>query len=84
MGELPASAKWLRALAGAMEIGTPDLIIPAGFEYYDQIAIHGGEALAGNVSAQEALDNCAGEWDRITRRMGKENQLASYQALIEE
>jgi multiple sugar transport system substrate-binding protein len=84
MGELPAAAKWLRALAEAMEIGTPDLIIPGGFDYYDQIAIHAGEALAGNVSAQEALDACAKEWDRITKRRGKENQLASYQALIEE
>jgi multiple sugar transport system substrate-binding protein len=56
--------------------------IPALFEYYiaaeDEVAL----AVAGEKTAQEALESAAARWDEITDRNGRETQIAMYQAAL--
>ena len=39
-------------------------------------------ALAGEVTPQEALDNVAAQWNEITDRLGRDDQLAQYRAAV--
>lgn len=55
-----------------------DLRIPGAFEYFAALDTGISRALAGELSAQEALDGVAQEWDAITERLGRESQLALY------
>jgi multiple sugar transport system substrate-binding protein len=56
--------------------------IPAIFDYYiaaeDEVAL----AVAGEKSAQEALDSAAERWEEITDRNGRESQIGLYQAAL--
>ena len=56
--------------------------IPGIFDYYiaaeEQVAL----AVAGEKSAQEALDAAAAKWQEITDRNGRDQQLALYKAAL--
>jgi multiple sugar transport system substrate-binding protein len=56
--------------------------IPAIFDYYiaaeDEVAL----AVAGEKTAQEALESAAARWNEITDRNGRETQIALYQAAL--
>jgi multiple sugar transport system substrate-binding protein len=60
----------------------PDLRIPGAFEYLDALDAGVTSALAGQQSPQEALDEVAQEWDEITERLGREEQLKQYRASL--
>lgn len=55
-----------------------DLRIPGAFEYFDALDFGISQAVAGNLTAQEALDGVAETWDEITDRLGRESQLGLY------
>lgn len=55
-----------------------DLRIPGAFEYFDALDFGISQAVAGNMSAQEALDGVAATWEEITDRLGRESQLQLY------
>jgi multiple sugar transport system substrate-binding protein len=59
-----------------------DLRIPGAFEYFAALDTGIARALAGEVSAQEALDAVAEEWNAITDRLGREDQLRLYRESI--
>jgi multiple sugar transport system substrate-binding protein len=56
--------------------------IPAIFDYYiaaeDEVAL----AVAGEKTAQEALESAAARWNEITDRNGRDTQIALYQAAL--
>jgi multiple sugar transport system substrate-binding protein len=56
--------------------------IPAIFDYYiaaeDEVAL----AVAGEKTAQEALESASARWDEITDRNGREAQIGLYQAAL--
>jgi multiple sugar transport system substrate-binding protein len=56
--------------------------IPAIFDYYiaaeDEVAL----AVAGDKSAEEALESAAARWDEITDRNGRNSQISLYQAAL--
>jgi len=56
----------------------PYLRIPGGPEYLNALDIHLSEAMTGRVSAQEALDRTAKDFDDITERLGRDEQLKLY------
>ncbi len=59
------------------------LRIPGTLEYIQEtLDIRLSEAMTGQLSAQAALDATAADWDRITDDLGRESQLAIYQAAI--
>lgn len=60
----------------------PDLRIPGAFEYLDALDAGVTSALAGQQTPQEALDQVAEQWDQITDRLGREEQLRLYRASL--
>jgi multiple sugar transport system substrate-binding protein len=56
----------------------PYLRIPGTFEYWTALDVHLSEAVTGAKTPQEALDATATEFDAITDRLGREDQLNSY------
>jgi len=56
--------------------------IPAIFDYYIAAEEEVALAVAGEKTAQEALDSAAARWDEITDRNGRETQIALYQAAL--
>jgi multiple sugar transport system substrate-binding protein len=59
-----------------------DIRIPGAAEYFNSLDTEIARALAGEISAQEALDNAAALWEEITDRRGREEQLALYLASL--
>lgn len=63
----------------AREGQIPNLRIPGTAEYMRILDIELSSALVGQKSIQEALDSVYEEWQTITGRLGKEQQLQLYQ-----
>mgnify|MGYP005846387833 CR=1 FL=1 len=61
---------------------TLDLRIVGSAEYLQTLDVEISRAVAGEISAQEALDNVANAWNEITDRLGRESQLAQYRAAV--
>jgi multiple sugar transport system substrate-binding protein len=56
--------------------------IPAIFDYYIAAEEEVALAVAGEKTAEEALESAAARWDEITDRNGRESQIALYQAAL--
>lgn len=56
----------------------PYLRIPGTFEYWTQLDIHLSEAATGQATPQEALDATYTDFEEITDRLGRDQQLESY------
>ncbi len=65
-----------------INLNFPELRIPGGFEYYDTLDIAVQRALAGELSPKEALDEAAENWEKITKRLGREEQKKKYWAAM--
>ena len=59
-----------------------DIRITGSAEYLSTLDAELARAVAGEISAQEALDNAAVLWDAITDRLGRDAQLAQYKAAV--
>ena len=59
-----------------------DMRLPAYFSYTEVLEIELSKALAGDVSAQEALDTVVEEWDLLTDEFGRDSQLAAYRTAM--
>ena len=59
-----------------------DLRIPGNQLYVNALATAVSEALAGNLEPQKALDKAAKEWDKITHRVGFDQQKTAYQEIV--
>ncbi|MEK0085888.1 extracellular solute-binding protein [Benzoatithermus flavus] len=57
-----------------------DMRLPGYFSYTEVLEIELSKALAGEVTPQQALDNVAKEWNRLTDEFGRKTQLAAYRA----
>jgi multiple sugar transport system substrate-binding protein len=79
----PNAPAWLEALKKSVENGVPDLRIPGMFEYYDVMGIHIGEALVGQKSPEDALEDIKEEWKKITERRGFDKQKRAYRTIYE-
>ena len=58
------------------------LRIPGTFEYWDILDKNLSATMAGEFSAQEALDSTAATWEEITDRLGRDEQLRLYHEAI--
>ena len=58
------------------------LRIPGSFEYWDILDKNLSAAMSGSKSAKQALDDTATAWEQVTDRIGRDKQLADYQAAI--
>ena len=59
-----------------------DMRLPGYFSYTEVVEIELSKALAGEVTAQQALDTVAAEWNRLTDEFGRDSQLAAYRAAM--
>lgn len=59
-----------------------DIRIPGSAEYFNTLDTEIARALAGEITAQEALDNAAAAWEEITDRRGRDSQLELYRASL--
>ena len=73
-----APQEYLDAFDSAIGDIVGELRIPGGFEYYDSLDIQVQKALAGEISAQEALDQAAKNWKKITKSLGADKQKEMY------
>ncbi len=77
------SAKiYLAGVEANMEVGYPELTIPGAAQYEDVLGLEVTKALAGEKSAEVALNAAAKEWTEITKRFGLKEQRKLYQALV--
>jgi multiple sugar transport system substrate-binding protein len=58
------------------------LRIPGTFEYWDILDKNLSATMAGQFTAQEALDATAEAWEAVTDRLGRDEQLRLYQEAI--
>jgi multiple sugar transport system substrate-binding protein len=79
LNKWPDDPDYARTLVAVMEEtldkGVPDLQIPGQDEYVKVADAEISAALTGEKSAQQALDDAAKEWDNITERLGRDQQL---------
>jgi multiple sugar transport system substrate-binding protein len=83
----PGADEYLDAIRESFKYTVPPIQIPGSAEYKRKCAEMITRALQKSVTPQEALDEAAKEWDKITRRRGKKrqegfwkHQMASMQA----
>lgn len=69
---------YLSSLALCNEVSVPDLRIPGAVQMYDAIEIYRGKALAGKMTAKEAVDAIAADWVKIINQRGFEQMQAAY------
>jgi multiple sugar transport system substrate-binding protein len=62
----------------SMANSIPDLYLKGQGEYFDELRVNLGAADAGTKTAQQALDDTAESWERITRRMGARSQAVQW------
>jgi len=60
----------------------PYLRIPGTFEYWTSLDIHLSEAATGQVTPEEALQATAADFEQITDRLGRDQQLEVYKASL--
>jgi multiple sugar transport system substrate-binding protein len=59
-----------------------DLRIPGAAEYFDALDTGLAQAVAGQLSSQEALDMVAKQWNQITDRLGRAQQKKLYRQML--
>ena len=64
------------------ELQFPYLRIPGAFEYWTALDINLSEAATGQMTAEDALNATADEFESITDRLGRDVQQASYRASL--
>jgi multiple sugar transport system substrate-binding protein len=75
----PDDPEYAKALVEVMQetlkTGVPDLQIPGQDEYVKVADTEISTALTGGKEPQQALDDAAKEWENITERLGRDEQL---------
>ena len=59
-----------------------DIRIRGSAEYLNILDTEISRALVGEITAQEALDNVAAQWDALTDRLGRDAQLEQYRSAV--
>jgi multiple sugar transport system substrate-binding protein len=62
--------------------GYPELTMPGANRYNESLGTHIAQALAGQESVEDALKNATSEWEGITDELGRDAQIAHWQAQL--
>lgn len=73
--------EFLAAHEDSMRNSIPDLYLKGQGEYFDELRVNVTAADVGEKTPQQALDDTARAWERITRRMGKRSQAVQWSFL---
>ena len=83
MAELfPGAGEYLDAQKANLAQAVPDPLLPGYGEYAQALEIEISNALTGQKSVQDALDDAAEAWDDITDEFGREAQLEVWQNFL--
>ena len=74
---------YLKGVEANMAVGFPEIFIPGSAAYTDALDLHVQKALTGEETAEEALAAAAVEWDAITDKVGREQQVELWQQALE-
>jgi multiple sugar transport system substrate-binding protein len=77
--ELPA---YIANNKKSLQNGYPELTMPGANRYNDALGTHIAQALAGQETVDDALKNATTEWDAITDELGRDAQIAHWQAQL--
>ena len=69
---------YLKGVEAAMADGYPEIFIPGAAQYEDSLDLHVNKALAGQETPQQALDAVAQEWNDITDKLGRDQQIGLW------
>lgn len=69
----------VQVMEQTLDLGVPDLQIPGQAEYVAALDQEISSVLCGDKDPQQALDDAAAEWNNITDRMGRDQQLEYWQ-----
>jgi multiple sugar transport system substrate-binding protein len=72
------SKEFLDVQEASLRGAIPDLYLKGQGEYFDVLRVNIQAADTGQKKPKEALDTVAGEWNRISRRLGKKSQQAQW------
>jgi multiple sugar transport system substrate-binding protein len=75
--------EYLNGVKAAIGDGYPEIFIPGAAQYEDSLDLHVNKALAGEETPQQALDAVAKEWDAITDKLGRDNQIKFWLQAIQ-
>jgi len=70
--------EFVQTIDDSLAVGFPDLQLPNAFEYYTSLSNQLKEAATGGKSAEDAMNQVAAEWNEITDRMGRDQQIAAW------
>ncbi len=74
---------YLKGVEANMAVGFPEIFIPGSAAYTDALDLHVQKALAGEETPEQALAAAATEWNAITDKLGRENQVKLWQQALE-
>ncbi len=74
---------YLKGVEAAMADGYPEIFIPGAAQYEDSLDLHVNKALAGQETPQAALDAVAKEWEEITDKLGRDQQIELWRKALE-
>lgn len=77
-GTIEEAREHMEADKANLAVGFPQPVWPGAPEYCDTLSMYISKALAGEMSAKEALDAAAKEWIEIVEKRGKESQKKYY------
>jgi len=80
----PQAKEYLEAIGNIIgnSNNVVDLRIPGAAEYFDALDTQLAQAVAGQISSKAALDAVAQQWDKITNRIGRDQQLKLYRQML--
>ncbi len=74
--------EYLDAIGSSFKSAYPEFSLPGSKRYMDALSEYVQKALTGDLSSEEALNECAKEWDSITDQLGRSSQLEIWKKLL--
>jgi multiple sugar transport system substrate-binding protein len=75
---------YLDAVNLNLTYGFPDLNVPGTAQYEEALDLAIVQALAGQITPEQAMAQAAAAWEDITDALGRDNQKAIYTAMLDE
>jgi multiple sugar transport system substrate-binding protein len=82
-GTVEEAQAYLKGVEAVMADGYPEIFIPGAAQYFDSLDLHVHRALGGEETPEEALNATAKEWDVITEKLDRKNQIELWHKALE-
>ncbi len=70
----------IKTYEASIKRSSPPIILPGVIEYRTALDTALQQALAGQKTPQQAMKDCAAEWNKITERIGRDKQIKAVRA----